>query len=214
MFVAFRSPRFALAGLGVAALFALPALSDAGSPDPRWSVVEPLLVGCPSGNALPGCDRPMGSVAGFQVLVMGAQVVPLAGRTVTLDFSATSMRLYGDTRPGTTVNCAAATVSRLTDVSGKVTFEPRVGGNAMDGTIVVIAEGITLAAVSGRSTDFDGDGRTDLSDAALLGAHLLGASLDARTDLDGCTAGSPTSLADFAIFAEEFLRVIPDTHCR
>ncbi len=206
--------RLAFAWVSAALLLGSSRPSAASLPDPRFSEVEPLLVGCPSGHAVPGCDRPMGSVAGFQVLVRSVNNSPLQGRTVTLDFSATSMRLFGDTRSGTTVNCAAATISRLTDQAGEVTFEPRVGGSTAGAKIVVDANGVILAEVSGRSTDFDGDGRTDLFDAGLLAANLLGGSLDTRTDLDGCSVGGPTSLRDFAIFAAEFLRVNPDLPCR
>lgn len=208
------SPELSLAGLCAAALLGLASPAAGGPPDPGASEVEPLLVGNPSGNPVPGCNRPMGLMAGFQVRVRDVVHEFEAGRMVTLDFSATSMRLFGDDRSGTTVNCAAATISRVTDALGEVTFAPRVGGSTNGSTIVVDADGVLLAEVAGRSTDFDGDGRTGLLDLALLASNLLGSSQDERTDLDGCSAGSPTSLRDFAIFAEEFRRDIRNLPCR
>jgi hypothetical protein len=109
------------------------ASEPVGVPDPRFSSFEAVVIGCPSGTAIPGCsDAPL-PAPGHQVVVRDINNSTLVGVSVTLNFSATTMRLFTDTRPGTTFNCIARTITRVTDGSGTVTFSPRLGGALRDG---------------------------------------------------------------------------------
>jgi hypothetical protein len=188
-----------------------------GVPDPRFSSFEAVVIGCPSGTAIQGCpdDGPTFAAPGYQVVVRDVNNSTLVGIAVTLDFSATSMKLFTDSRSGTTFNCATRTVTRITNGSGAVTFSPRIAGAVPTNSIELSANGVVLGNVKGRSTDFDGDGHTGLTDLARLAANFVAQSQDRSTDLDGCadfTLGA-TTLVDFDIFAAEFVRTIPDAPC-
>ena len=71
-----------------------------------------------------------GAPAGYDVLVRDVNNAPVAGAVVTLDFSASGMRVYSTQNAGTTLNCAANAISRTTDALGRVNFGPRVSGFA------------------------------------------------------------------------------------
>src|SRR5437773_6356218 len=149
------------AGLTVVASVAM-----ASVPDPRNSSVETPMVGGSSGNLLAGIGG-----AGYEVTVRDINNTPLANQTVVLDFSAAPSAGPGAPRiklytvqnavvAGTTVNCAARTLSKLTNVSGQAIFGPRYGGFVNTADVVVSAQAVTLANVPARSTDIDGVGAT------------------------------------------------------
>ena len=179
---------------------------------PPSSDVPPVLVGCPSGAALPSCsdraDAPASSVAGYRVRIVDVSNTPLAFTVVTLDFSQANVRLLGDDRAGTTVDCAAKTISRTTDLDGVAVFAPRFCGSTSGDDVLVHAEGVWLRRVPARSTDVDADGTTGLQDLTRVARNLFGGSTDTSTDFDPCTAGSEgrTTLTDFVLFAAEYLR--------
>ena len=103
------------AGLAVVA-----SVASAGVPDNRFSTSDAVVVGNASGTAIGG------SPAGFDCTVRDVNNAPLPGRTVTLDFSATPMKVFNAQNAGTTLNCAAKTISRVTNASGAVNFASRV----------------------------------------------------------------------------------------
>ena len=188
------------AGLAVVA-----SVASAGVPDPRFSTVDLVVVGNASGNAIGG------SPAGFDVTVRDVNNAPLAGRTVTLDFSATPMKVFTVQNAGTTVNCPAKTISRVTNVSGAVNFASRVAKFDNTNGVEVAADGVVLATVRGRSTDIDGtDGTTGLGDFAIFGNNFLNNTAAQETDYD---QGGNTGLGDFAIFGSEFLNGATGSYC-
>ena len=177
------------AGLAVVA-----SVASAGVPDPRFSTVDPVVVGALDGSAIAG---------GFDVVVRDVNNAPLSGRTVTLDFSATPMRLSNVQNAGTTFDCLAKTLSRVTNASGAVNFASNVAKFDNSNNVDVSAAGVQLALVKGRSVDIDGvgasSGAVSLSDFVLYAArHNTTAQ---ETDFDN--SGS-TSLGDFVIFASEY----------
>jgi hypothetical protein len=188
------------AGLAVVA-----SVASAGVPDPRFCTTDLVVVGDASGNAIGGVP------AGFDVTVKDVNNAPLSGRTVTLDFSATPMKVFNAQNAGTTVNCTAKTISRVTNASGQVNFASRVAKFDNTNGVEVSAEGVVLATVKGRSTDIDGtDGTTGLGDFAIFGNNFLNIPAAQETDYD--LVGG-TGLGDFAIFGAEFLNGATGTYC-
>lgn len=189
------------AGLAVVA-----SVASAGVPDPRFSTTDLVVVGNHTGNAIGAAP------AGFDVVVRDVNSAPLPGRTVVLDFSATPMKVFNAQNAGTTVNCAAKTISRVTNASGAVNFASRVGKFDNTNNVEVSADGVVLATVKGRSTDVDGlDGRTGLGDFTVFGNNFLNNPAAQETDFD--TSGA-TGLSDFTIFGGEFLSPVPaGTYC-
>lgn len=188
------------AGLAVVA-----SVASAGVPDNRFSTSDAVVVGNVSGTAIGG------SPAGFDVVVKDVNNAPLPGRTVTLDFSATPMKVFNVQNAGTTVSCAAKTISRVTNASGAVNFASRVAKFDNANNVDVIADGVPLFVVKGRSTDIDGtDGTTGLGDFAIFGNNFLNNALAQETDFD---LDGGTALGDFAVFGAQFLGGVVGTYC-
>ena len=188
------------AGLAVVA-----SVASAGVPDNRFSTSDAVVVGNVSGTAIGG------SPAGFDVTVKDVNNAPLAGRTVTLDFSGTPMKVFNAQNAGTTLNCAAKTISRVTNASGAVNFAARVAKWDNANNVDVIADGVPLFVVKGRSTDLDGlDGTTGLGDFSIFGNRFLSNPAAQETDFD---LSGATGLADFSIFGSQFLSGATGTYC-
>ena len=185
------------AGLAVVA-----SVASAGVPDPRFSTTDLVVVGDLAGNPIAG---------GFDVVVRDVNNAPLSGRTVTLDFSATPMRVCNVQNAGTTFNCLAKTISRVTNGSGAVNFASRVAKYDNSNNVEVSAAGVTLAMVKGRSVDIDGAGTTSgavsLGDFILFAANYNTAAQETDFDVSGSTG-----LGDFIIFAGAYNST--NTYCQ
>lgn len=181
-------------------------------PDPRFSRVSTVVTGTTSGSSLPGCLEgagvPSTRVDGVHVEARDVNNGPLWYEPVTLDFSRTTLRLLADDTPGTTVDCAARTITRLTGQDGLAVFRPRFCGHADGKAVIVTVDGVWLRELEARSTDVDGDGTTGLADFARVAANFLSGAADPATDFDPCAPGSAgiTTLGDFVLFAGELLR--------
>jgi hypothetical protein len=182
----------------IAAGFAVVAsVASAGVPDPRFSTFDAVVVGNASGTPIGGVP------AGFDVTVRDVSNAPLSGVTVTLNFSTSGMKVFSTQNAGTTVNCPAKSISRVTNGAGQVNFGARVAKFNNANTIEVAANGVVLGNVRGRSTDIDGtDGRTGLGDLALFSANLLSNPSAQQTDFD---LNGTTGLGDLALFSAELL---------
>ena len=186
-------------------LAAGPALSH-GEPDNRFSTCDLVLVGNGSGAPIGGAP------AGFDVNVRSVNNAPMPGAMVTLDFSATTIRLGSVQAPGTTIDCAARTLSRLTNAAGTVNFAARLGGfDNANAVLVIIPDGGPPLQVKARSMDIDGlDGRTGLSDLSLFSANFLNNPAAQETDFD---LNGTTGLGDHLLFAAEFLDPVAMSYC-
>jgi hypothetical protein len=174
-------------------------------PDPRFSTTDLVVVGNTTGT-------PMGGLpAGYDVTVRDLNNVPKAGSVVTLDFSAAGMKVYSTQNAGTTINCAARTISRTTDAVGHVNFGARIAGHNNSNSVAVSADGVPLAAVKARSTDLDGaDGKTGLGDLALFSANLLNNTSAQETDFD---LNGTTGLSDLGLISSELLSLVTGSYC-
>jgi len=196
------------AGLA-SALLALSSLvvtsASATTPDPRFSTTDLVVVGNSSGTAIGGTPP------GFDVGMRDVNNAPIPARVVTLDFKGVTMKLGAVQNAGTTLDCQARTLSRVTDGAGRVNFAPRLAGYDNTNSIRVVSNGEVIASVRGRSTDLDGiDGTTALGDFAIFGNNFLNnrTAVETDYDLDGVTG-----LGDFALFHEEFQRGALHSYC-
>jgi len=190
----------------IAAGFAVVAsVASAGVPDPRFSTIDPVVVGNVSGTAIGGAP------AGFDVTVRDVSNAPLAGVTVSLNFSTAAMKVFSAQNAGTTVNCAAKSISRVTNGAGQVNFASRIAKFNNANTVEVSANGVVLGNVKGRSTDIDGsDGKTGLGDFLYFSGKFLSVPTAQETDFD---LNGNTGLGDFLIFSGEFLTGPTLTYC-
>lgn len=211
-----RSLRFGLSCIGpLVALAVAPAPAHAQFPWIPNCSVEARLVSCPLGDPLPGCAANLFPEPGFRVIVRDMVNIPLPNVPVSLVFTSPAIRIHPDGTPGTTINCANRSITRLTDAAGSVNFAPRIGGTAVGPTVRVEAQGFLLSVVEVTTTDVTGDGFTGLGDFSILVANYLARSPDRRTDLDSCVhpVDGATTLADIGIFATQFGKPIPANAC-
>lgn len=187
----------------IAAGFAVVAsVASAGVPDPRFSTIDAVAVGTNTGALTSQTGAPANP--GFDVTVRDVTNAPLAGVTVSLNYSASGMKVYTTQNAGTTVNCAAKSISRVTNGAGQVVFGPRTAKFNNTNSVEVSANGVVLGNVKGRSTDIDGgpDNKTGLNDLSYFSnAYLLNPGTQ-ETDYD--VSGS-TALGDLSIFSTEYL---------
>jgi hypothetical protein len=173
-------------------------------PDPRNSTVDPVLVGSASGEAVDAGRGP-----GFRVVARDVNNSPLWGEAILLDFSsAPGIVLFADQASGTTVNCAARTLERITgtfEEAGEAIFLAGFCGHANGPDILVSADGVHLAFVPGRSLDLVGaDGATNSADLNRFRAELF-APQPAAPETDFFVDGI-TNSADLNLFRKELLR--------
>jgi len=189
------------------ALIALAALLPGAAlakVDPRMSSVDPVVFG------------DTGDTRAFRVQLRGVDNAPSAG-IVTLDFSGSPVRLEATQEAGTTVNCAAHTLSRPAGAFGqpdygRAEFHPRFGGGCPGADVVVLGDGLVLAHVPARSTDLDGIGGTDLHDLALFsGAFLREAAGHPEMDFDD--SGGTLGLGDLVLLTRAFLAGSGGSYC-
>ena len=192
--------------LMLCALFAASLLARSASaavPDPRFSTIDPVAVGSPTGVSIGGTPP------GYDVTVRDVSNVPLAGRTVELYFGAPDFKLYTTQAAGTTIDCANGKISRVTNAQGAVNFVPRFGGWADGNVLLVKADGVILGNVKGRSPDYDKDGRVALADLAAFTLDFTTHPATMRSDFD---VNGVVGLGDFAIFSDQF-NVTPQALC-
>jgi len=198
-----RSALTALA-LGVCVPATLAVLSSpavAKFPDPAFSQVDPVVVGDAAGSSA------------FRVVFRDVTNAPLYSELATLDFSQSTVRLYEVQEPGVVVDCAARTLSKVTDHAGVAVFHPRFGGACRSNSVQILGEGVmVMAMVPARSTDMDGlDGCTGLGDFGMFAQRYLSSLPHAEADFDN--SGGPLGLGDFAIFSRGLLNGVKGTYC-
>ncbi|MGH7725438.1 MAG: hypothetical protein ACREOU_08415 [Candidatus Eiseniibacteriota bacterium] len=195
------------------ALILVPAFVSSASAallDPSCSTAGPVIVGNASGKSYASVGA-LSSVPGYAVVLGGPGCLPLAGQAVELDFSKAYVRLFASQKPGTTVDCARQVLIKVTDESGVALFSPSFGGWVNEPSVQVTVDGVVLATVSARSTDMDADGTTGLTDLVRFSRLFLAEST--YPDIDFNASGGKVDLADFAIFASEFLDGTSGAYC-
>jgi hypothetical protein len=193
------------AGLAVVA-----SVASAGVPDSRNSTADGVIVG---GNT--GATLPIGVPGnGYDVVVKDVNNTGLVGRTVSLDFSATAVKVYtqANQNAGTTVNAVTCVASRVTGAGGAVKFSLRFGGSSNTNSVAVSCDGVPLATVKARSTDINAlDATTNVGDFSDFASDLLFApNTSPRTDFN---EDGTTGVADFADFVAELLTGVTGAYC-
>jgi hypothetical protein len=140
------------------------------------------------------------SAGQFSIIVRDAGNNPLAGVTVTLDFSRCSdVRLANTQTAGTTLSCAHNSVSRTTDAAGQASFNivgasiGRCAGLSEDSgadCVRVCANNVVLASIEAAVLDLDGASATpggdglSVVDLSLLATEFNAGLYRARSDYD------------------------------
>lgn len=143
----------------------------------------------PANSSLPDCMAlcPLGDMP-FAVVVRDLAGNPVIGSTVVLDFSQCPGAYLCEGAPidQHVVDLATRTLRALTDASGSVPFNARVGGTGAPGTVRVFADGIPLRTYALASPDQNGNGFVleDLggADYSVFAAKL--GTLDPTADFD------------------------------
>ena len=170
-------------------------------PDPTKSTYDHILIGNTSGADMSN---------GFKVVVRDVGNVPLAGVAVTITFLGSGARADLEQEAGSTTNCSAGSLTRISDGAGEVTFHARIAGHDATRMIQVRANGVLFGSIEARSTDLDGDGTTGLRDLNAFRERFVQGTTASETDLnhDGVTNGY-----DFALFRAEFVRGASNSVC-
>jgi hypothetical protein len=99
----------------------------------------------------------------FEVIIRNLAGDPVPGAAVTIDFSmcGADVRIAQSQPPGTTADCGLETVSRTTDVQGRVSFRVIGGGSTGAAPQVgncagIYADGVLITTVQVAVYDFDG----------------------------------------------------------
>ena len=188
----------------VLAFLVLAAPVRAAVPDPVNSVVDPVIQGSWNGVS-PGAGNAQCAPAspGFEVRVRDIANIPVGGSVVTLRFTHPPLaRPQFTQNPGTLVDCPGAALTKRCDAAGYVRFDPRVAGFDLANDVLVIADGVLLAAVPVISVDFNIDGAMTLGDFATFSADFLNPVPQARSDYDFCLGNK---LADYAYFTSQYM---------
>jgi hypothetical protein len=118
---------------------------------------------------------------------------PLYGASVVIDFSGCAdIAICADQLdPGATVNCAAKTTRKFTDVSGAVSFIVLGGSNGAGGVHAplhgarVFANGTLLATPTAAALDLDGSSGVGINDLSVWLGDFGATSPRGRADFDG-----------------------------
>lgn len=211
-----RPHRVLAAAVSFATLASPAALAGPGVPSPANSTVPCAISVVPAPATSPTGE--------FTVVLRDLANNPVPNGPVTIDFSGcgAEIRLAAQQLPGTVVNCAARTVTRITDAQGRATFRvmggssgaPWIIGNACaavrgpgnDGTTIVL-----LQTVQASVYELDGANGLTAADLSLfLQDFFTGAvppSYAARSDHNfvngGCSSQQVTA-ADLARWIDLF----------
>jgi hypothetical protein len=144
----------------------------------------------------------------FDVVTRSATGMPKSGVLVLLDFGPATpgVRVIDAQNPGVTVNCAAHSISELTNATGHAAFNVRFAGWTNPPHVQLFAGGNTYAILAARSTAMSTTSpATALAALSLFAARYGTAAPEADFDL----SGGPVGLGDFSIFAGEYLQAQP-----
>ena len=213
-----RSAHSVPLGLAAALSLVLAAAprAHAAVPNPVMSFFDGVIVGTLSGDVIQSTNGCAARGPGFNVIVRDVNNIPIPNSAVSLNFSnAPNSRLRQTQESGSTINCGAKIITRITNASGLARFAPRFGGHDNGNVVLITADGVVLGLVPARSPDVDGVGpATGIFDFTLFAANFAAQAPTPETDFDVCAQGPVgTGLADFSIFAREFAQSVSTTFC-
>jgi hypothetical protein len=161
-------PAFYLAAVALLAHSA----ASAAVPSPSNSQVAACLSVCPTGDL------------NIPVVVRDFANNPINGSTVVLDFSACPGFVHCPPTANDRyrIDDGAKTVSAVTDMSGRVDFNIRMGGTCPSNLVRVFADGVLLASRSLASPDQDANLVVNAADTVIVRSKM--GSSDPTADLD------------------------------
>jgi hypothetical protein len=149
---------------------------------------------CPARITLVGSSAGVADAFGaFTLNVRDQANNPLYGASIVIDFSGCAdIAICADQLdPGVTVNCAAKTTRKFTDVSGGVSFIILGGSNGAGGVNAplhgarVFANGTLLASPTAAALDLDGSSGVGINDLSVWLGDFGATSPRGRSDFDG-----------------------------
>jgi hypothetical protein len=154
----------------------------------------------PVNSTTPPCIRLVGSTGGvpaaaagsFQVIFRDLANNPIVGGNIVIDFSgAPDLVICADQLdPGVVVNCAAKTVSRLSDANGGAAFTILGGSNGAGHAVTLLnggkifGNGTLLGFPTVSAFDLDGSGGVGANDLAAWLGDFFTAQSFGRSDYD------------------------------
>lgn len=166
------------------------ASAFAGVPSPGNSSLPVPAFFTMVGSSL-GTADPLGT---FSITVRDLANNPISGSSVVLDFVAGSDLIPASDQldaAASTVNCAAKTVRKFTDVTGVVSFTVVGGSNnggasagAAGGAVKVYADGVLLGSMTAAVLDQDGNGGAGANDLSVWLADQGSGFYFGRSDFD------------------------------
>jgi hypothetical protein len=116
---------------------------------------------------------------------------PVPGSVVILNFSAcTDVRLCSsDQGAGISVNCAAKSITGVTNATGQITFSvvgtSGTGAATFGSCVGVTADGVVLTNLKAATADYDGLSGVNPLDVSQCYADVLAGTNRSRSDFDG-----------------------------
>jgi hypothetical protein len=185
------------------------AVATAAVPSPPNCTVDHVIIGSysPEGATSGVAPCAPNALPGFDVFVRDFNNLPIAGSVVSIVFAGTgtSVRPYLNQwpQPGVSVNCAQHQLNVTTDVNGHARFVPRFGRYGESPVVPVYADGVFLRNIEARSTDYNCDGRVNVTDLGVFaGDYLDPFGNHPRSDFDDCPG---MTVADLSFFAQQYL---------
>jgi hypothetical protein len=198
------TPFMLLAGFAFSS--ALSGHAHAATPGPYIVEVDQVMIGSVSGFST-GPTNP------FVTRILDSNSQPLAGVLVKLQLPSPTLRLYNTQSSGSTVDCPAYTISKLTDSDGYAIFLPRFGRFTNQNLVEVRANDDIVATVRARSFDIDGlDGTTGLPDLQIFATKYMAVLPTPEVNFDESPSDIP-DLSDFAMFATQYLAASVGIYC-
>ena len=154
----------------------------------------PATCNCPARITLVGSNAGVADAFGaFTLTVKDQANNPLSGASVVIDLALCSdIAICADQLdPGATVNCAAKTTRKFTNIAGEVSFIVLGGSSGASGVIApphtarVFAGGVLLASPTAAALDLDGSSGVGINDLSVWLGDFGAASPHGRADFDG-----------------------------
>jgi len=176
------------------------ALAQNPTPSPTQSSFDPVIVGTSNGMLIGD---------GYHCVIRSPNGTPLGNVTVTVNFQQ-GVFPYSNQPAPTSTDCTSRIISQVTNGSGQVSFNPRIGGYQNSAVMAIKANGIFMTQIAGRSTDLNANGSTDAFDFAHFRVNFLNTPGQPETDYD---EDGTTGPFDFNIFRQVFLNDSPGAVC-
>jgi hypothetical protein len=153
----FRPPFWSSIVLACALVTACAALAAAQLPDPTQSHNDgPFMLGNARGGPPTGlANVPPALYDGYQVVLIDMSGAPLPNQQVVIYFAGSGLQVHATQTGWQVADCAANTITAVTNAIGQVTFNPAVVGISAspEPAVPIFGDGVYLTSVRIPSVD-------------------------------------------------------------